>query len=88
MAPLQTLHRGRPADNRDIGESSISGGWNQELKHSEEILLNESKFNGKGRDVGERDISSDVLKQNSKNGPGRVWDFVDAAFSLVRTTRG
>lgn len=46
----------------------------------EEILLNESKLNGKGRDVAERDISRDVLKQNSKNGPGRVWDFVDAVF--------
>lgn len=40
------------------------------------IPLNESKVNGKGRDVGERDMSRDVLKQNSKNGPGRVWDFV------------
>lgn len=42
----------------------------------EEIPLNESKFNGKGRDVGQRDISRDVLEQSTKNWPGRVWDFV------------
>jgi hypothetical protein len=58
-----------------VSPASPEDGTRDSSTLTEEIPLN-SKFNGKSRDVGQRDISRGVLEQNSKNWPGRVWDFV------------